>query len=246
MTETTEYDKIFTALKHPMRRQILLLLEDEGEMSFTGIQNAVGLEDTGLLSYHLKELESLVRQSARGKYSLSEVGEASIALFRKVEREKQLSGLAVQGYFEKLIGKIVFLFLIVGVTLTVPLSADIYLSVQNIYASSVSVEQIIVMFLVGFFGMIFGAILFTLYDRHYNAKSLRTNLVHSTIYAIGISLLATFSACAIHNFELKTMSLGNESWPINMTWLISILRVVFFAGGTLVVTYLVNRLMKRN
>jgi len=245
LTETIEYDRIFAALKHPIRRQILLLLEDKGEMSFTDIQNAVGLEDTGLLSYHLKELESLVRQSARGKYSLSEVGEASMALFRKVERERQLSSLTVQNYFGKLIGKIFFLFLIVGVTLMAPLSADIYLSVQNIYASSVPTEQIIVMFLVGFIGMSFGAILFAFYDRHYYSKNIRTNVVHSMIFAIGISILSTFSAYMNYRFELETLYLK----PINgssVTWPLSILRTTAFVCSASIISYLISRWMKRS
>ena len=65
MAETNEYDAIFAALKHPVRRQILLLLEQKGEVSFTDIQNALGINDTGLMSYHLKELAPLVEQSAR-------------------------------------------------------------------------------------------------------------------------------------------------------------------------------------
>jgi DNA-binding transcriptional ArsR family regulator len=63
LAETNEYNVIFTALKHPVRRQILLLLEQQGEVSFTDIQSAVGIGDTGLMSYHLKELAPLVERS---------------------------------------------------------------------------------------------------------------------------------------------------------------------------------------
>jgi len=41
LTETDEYDRIFATLKHPIRRQILLLLEEKGEASFTEIQKAI-------------------------------------------------------------------------------------------------------------------------------------------------------------------------------------------------------------
>jgi DNA-binding transcriptional ArsR family regulator len=238
LAETIEYDKIFAALKHPIRRQILLLLEDKNEMSFTDIQNAVGLEDTGLLSYHLKELEFLVRQSARGKYSLSEVGEVSMALFRKVEREKQLSDLNVQNYFGRLVGKIAFLLFIIGITLMAPLSADIYLSIQSIHASSLLTEQIFVMFLASFLGMTFGIILFVFYDYHYYSKSFKTNVVHSTIFAIGISLLSISSAYITRSFELGTAS-GS-----NVAWFVSILRTVSFVASTPITTYLASRLMK--
>jgi DNA-binding transcriptional ArsR family regulator len=84
--EADEYDEIFAALKHPVRLQILLFLEERGEASFTQVQGAVGIEDTGLMSYHLKELAPLVEQSERGKYRLSEVGQAGWRFFQRVER----------------------------------------------------------------------------------------------------------------------------------------------------------------
>jgi len=234
----TEYDKIFAALKHPTRRQILL--ENKGEMSFTDIQNAVGLEDTGLLSYHLKELEALVKQSARGKYSLSEIGEASIGLFRKVERQKELSSLAVQNYFEKLIGKIFFFLIITGIASMALLSADIYLSIQSIFASSNLSERVIVASVASLLGMVFGAVLFVFYDQHYFSKSLRTNTVHSIMFAVFISLLSVCSTLVTSSFELRTI--GSESVP----WLISILRVLLFLGSVPIITYLVNRVKKKH
>lgn len=239
MTEMSEYDKIFAALKHPIRRRILQFLEEKGEVSFTDIQNAVGMEDTGLLSYHLKELAPLVERSARGKYSLSEVGQASMTLFRKVEREKQRSTVAVRKEIEKLIGKIVFLFFIIGITLMASLSVDIYLSTQNIYTSSLSAEQMTMMFLVSLLGMIFGVILFAFYDRHYFSKSVKTNTVHSTFFAMGISLLSISSVYIMHCFEEATLTSDS------MTWLFSVLRTISFLGSTPVITYIVSGLLNR-
>ena len=96
LTDTNNYDLIFAALKNPVRREILVFLEQNGEASFTDIQNAVSVSDTGLLSYHLKELNLLVEQSSRRKYSLSEIGQTSMVLFRKVEREKERTSKMVQ------------------------------------------------------------------------------------------------------------------------------------------------------
>jgi len=101
VTEADEYDEIFAALKHPVSPQIMLFLEEHGEASFTQIQNAVGIEDTGLMSYHLKELAPLVEQSARGKYQLSEVGQAGTELFQRVERERQRTSVAVSKEIDK-------------------------------------------------------------------------------------------------------------------------------------------------
>ncbi|MGD6933805.1 MAG: ArsR/SmtB family transcription factor [Candidatus Bathyarchaeia archaeon] len=63
MTEENQYDEIFTALKHPVRRQILLFIDAKGEASFTEIQQETSINDTGLMSYHLKGLAALVEQS---------------------------------------------------------------------------------------------------------------------------------------------------------------------------------------
>lgn len=241
MPETDEYDEIFAALKHPIRRQILLLLEQKGEVSFTDIQNAVGINDTGLMSYHLKELAPLVKQSNRGKYCLSEVGQASVELFRKVERERQRSSTAVREEIEKWVGKIVFLFLIIGITLIAPLSVDIYLSVQNIYQPSLSAEQVAGMFLVSFFGMIFGVILFTFYDRHYFSKSVKASVVHSTIFAIATVLLSIFSVYAIYSFEEATLTIS-AFHTSSLTWLLGVLRTASFLGSTPPVTYALNKI----
>jgi len=244
LTETDEYDEIFAALKHPIRRQILLFLEQKGEASFTDIQNAVGINDTGLMSYHLKELAPLVEQSERGKYCLSEVGQASVALFRKVERERQRSSAVVRGEIEKWIGKIVFLVLIIGITLMTPLTVDIYFSVQNIYQQGLSVEQATTMFLVSFFGMISGVILFTLYDRHYFSKSAKANVVHSTIFAIAAALLSISSVYTTHSFEEATLAISAFN-ANSTTWLLGVLRTVCFLGSTPVVTYALSKILAR-
>jgi DNA-binding transcriptional ArsR family regulator len=238
LTETDEYDKIFAALKHPIRRQILLLLEEKGEASFTEIQKAVGVNDTGLLSYHIKELGTLVEQSERGKYELSEIGRASMALFWKVEREKRTSDRAIQNYLERILGEIVFLFFIVGVTFLAPLSADIYLSVQTVFSGSL-ITQAVLIFLASLLSMVLGAILFLFYDRHYFSKNPKTNAVHSLLFAVGISLMLTYSAYITYQFEIVSTNGSNFAF-----WF-SILRTVSFLGITPVVAYATGRFLNR-
>ena len=209
MAETDDYNEIFAALRHPIRRQILLFLEDKGEVSFTEIQNAVGMSDTGLMSYHLRELAPLVEQSTRGKYCLSEVGRASITLFRKVEMEKDKTSRVVHRELEQLIGKTVFLFFIIGVTLMAPLSIDIYLSAEAISQTGLSTGQTSVMYFIGLLGMIFGILLFIFYDRHYFSRNPRKNVVHATIFALVPALLSMFSVYVMYSFELATLANSN-------------------------------------
>jgi DNA-binding transcriptional ArsR family regulator len=243
LPQTDEYDEIFAALKHPIRRQILLFIEKKGEASFTDIQNAVGINDTGLMSYHLKELAPLVEQSERGKYCLSDIGQASMELFRKVERERQRTSTAVSQEIGKYVGKIVFLFLVLGITLLAPLSVDIYLSVQNIYQPGLSTGQTTSMFLVSFFGMIFGVILFIFYDRHYFSKSVKSGVFHSTLFALAVALLS-ISSVYMYYFEEATLTIS--TFNINsITWLLGVFRTILFLASTPPLTYALNKILNR-
>lgn len=239
MAETDEYDRIFSALKHPIRRQILLFLERKGEASFAEIQKNQGIEDTGLLSYHLKELTPLVNQSARGRYSLSERGRASLTLFWKVETERQNVGDAVQREIGKLTSKIVFLFLIIGVALIVPLSVDIYFSVQYIYLAALSTEQFIIIFLAGLAGMILSLVLFVIYDLHYFSMSLRKNIIHALLFALGVSALSFPSTFAIYVFQTGTANIASipAADGLSLILIVDILRTASFIGITPLVAY---------
>jgi DNA-binding transcriptional ArsR family regulator len=238
LAESDDYDEIFAALKHPVRRQILLLLEDKGEVSFTEIQNALGLNDTGLISYHLKELATLVEQSRRGKYSLSELGHASLTFFRKVEMEKDKTSKTVHRELEELLGEAVFLFFIFGGTLMVPLSVDITLSVGLVGQSNVSLGQVFASNFVGLLGMLLGVLLFIFYDRHYFTRNLRKNVVHATIFAIIPALISISSVYSQHLF-VETTSMYGDS----LMWSAGVLRSVSFLFVTPIMTYFVSRFL---
>lgn len=244
LAETKEYDEIFAALKHPVRRQILIFLEQKGEASFTEIQEETGISDTGLMSYHLKELYALVEQSGRGKYCLSEVGLAGVALFHKVENERQKSSIVVHAEVEKLLGesikKSVFFLLIAGLTLLIPMSLDINLAVQGVIVHGFSILQLAGLFLLSLLVMIAGVTLFTLYDRHYFSKNLKTSLSHSTIYGIGVSALSSLAFYSIYSFYQNSIvaSLSaNENFPL----MFGFLRVAAFLVSTPAIVYIVNR-----
>ena len=241
MAEKDDYNEIFAALKHPVRRQILLFLEDKSEVSFTEIQNAVGTSDTGLMSYHLKELAPLVEQSTRGKYCLSEVGRASITLFRKVEMEKDKTSRAVHRELEQLFGKIVFLFFIVGVTLMTPLSVDIYLSAETISQSSLSMGQASVMYFMGLSGMFFGILLFVFYDRHYFSRIPRKNVIHTTIFAIVPALLSVVSVYTTYTFGQTTLEKSNT-----LVLSLGALRSASFMIVAPIVAYAIGRFLRNH
>jgi DNA-binding transcriptional ArsR family regulator len=247
LTEADEYDEIFAALKHPVRRQILLFLEEQGEASFTQVQNAVGIEDTGLMSYHLKELAPLVEQSERGKYRLSEVGQAGVELFQRVERERHRSSVTVRNEIEKWLSetilKSVFLLGIFGFTLFVPIIFDITLSVQSIMEGSFSTFQLAGMFLLSLFVMIAGVVLFAIYDRHYFSKDVKTNVVHSTVFAAAVTLVSSIVFYQIYLFSEGTLegTLVGSGIP----WQFGVLRAVGFMASAPAVAYAISKARRR-
>ena len=243
LTEADEYDEIFAALKHPVRRQILLFLEERGEASFTQIQNVVGVEDTGLMSYHLKELAPLVEQSERGKYRLSEVGQAGVELFQRVERERHRSSVTVRNEIEKWLGetivKSVLLVLLLGLTWGVPVTVDILMSVQS-FLEGFSLFQLAGMFLISFFGMVLGVALFSVYYRRYHSKTVKANVIYSTIFAAVITLASSIVFYQICLFSEGTLTGSGIPWQFG------VFRAVFLMVSAPAVAYAISKVRRRH
>jgi uncharacterized RDD family membrane protein YckC len=76
--------KILSVLSHPLRREILRDLSDNGESSFTDLLNLLKV-DTGKLSFHLRSLSPFIEQTSSGKYKLSRAGESAVRVIHDVE-----------------------------------------------------------------------------------------------------------------------------------------------------------------
>ncbi|NLF88682.1 helix-turn-helix domain-containing protein [Candidatus Bathyarchaeota archaeon] len=76
--------KVLSVLSHPLRRDILLDLSNNGEQSFTDLLNMLKV-DTGKLSFHLRSLAPFVEQTSSGKYRLSRAGESAVRVIHDVE-----------------------------------------------------------------------------------------------------------------------------------------------------------------
>jgi DNA-binding transcriptional ArsR family regulator len=83
--EETLEESIFKTLSHQKRRDILRVIGEKGEASFTEIKNSAGIEDSPSLSYHLNALDELIVQK-EGKYRLSELGHDAYNLIRKTAK----------------------------------------------------------------------------------------------------------------------------------------------------------------
>jgi uncharacterized RDD family membrane protein YckC/DNA-binding transcriptional ArsR family regulator len=87
--------KILSVLSHPLRREILQLLAENEECSFTELTNSLGV-DTAKLSFHLRSLSAFLEQTSTGKYTLSKIGHNAIVLIRDLESWAAQADLAVK------------------------------------------------------------------------------------------------------------------------------------------------------
>jgi len=93
MTEDQEnVSRILSVLSHKIRREILLILRDKGEASFTDFKNGLNI-DTGKLSFHMRSLQPFIEQTENGKYRLSRAGEAAVRVIQDVESWAEAAGV---------------------------------------------------------------------------------------------------------------------------------------------------------
>jgi len=82
-SEEDTYTSIFNALRHPIRRRILRMIEGRPS-TYTEVLNGLGI-DNGLLNYHLDSLRELVTKGGDDRYTLSDYGRATLSLNRRIE-----------------------------------------------------------------------------------------------------------------------------------------------------------------
>jgi hypothetical protein len=75
-------ESVFKTLSHQTRRDILRVIGEQKQVTFTEIKNNLKIEDSATLSYHINTLAPLVIQES-GKYSLSELGQNAYTLISK-------------------------------------------------------------------------------------------------------------------------------------------------------------------
>lgn len=71
--------ELFEAMGHPNRIRILKALS-ERPLGFSELKRAVGMESSGLLSFHLEKLTHLVKTTAEGNYALTDDGHEALRM----------------------------------------------------------------------------------------------------------------------------------------------------------------------
>jgi uncharacterized RDD family membrane protein YckC len=76
--------KLFVILSHKLRRDILVILSEKKEQSFTDLMNLLDV-DTGRMSFHLRNLKLFLDITPTGKYTLNKFGQNALRLIKDVE-----------------------------------------------------------------------------------------------------------------------------------------------------------------
>lgn len=79
-------NEIYEILNHNIRRQILYLVYNKIEISYSEISKELDIID-GTLNFHLKKLERLLKHSSNGNYSLSPIGKSSIEIMNLINKK---------------------------------------------------------------------------------------------------------------------------------------------------------------
>ena len=129
--EQSNVSKILSVLSHPLRREILLNLSNNGESSFTDLLNLLKV-DTGKLSFHLRSLSPFIEQTANGKYRLSRAGESAVRVIHDVEGwaevadvQGKASSLPLASFRNRAVAFIIDFALILAITAAITFLPDI-------------------------------------------------------------------------------------------------------------------------
>jgi len=124
--------KVLSVLSHPLRREILLELSNNGESSFTDLLNLLKV-DTGKLSFHLRSLSSFIEQTPNGKYRLSRAGESAVSVIHDVEGwaevadvQGKATSLPLASFDKRAIAFIIDFALIFAITLAITIIPKVF------------------------------------------------------------------------------------------------------------------------
>ena len=80
-----DIDRIFTALSHEIRREIIRVLAEKPPKTFSELMNELHIADTGTMVFHLRKLNGLIEKNERGEYVLTDLGRRAYQLLRQLE-----------------------------------------------------------------------------------------------------------------------------------------------------------------
>jgi uncharacterized RDD family membrane protein YckC len=182
--EQKDVSNLFILLSHQLRRDILLLLNQKNEQSFTDLLTTFEV-DTGTLSFHLRKLKILLEQTSTNKYKLNKLGLTTIRLIKDFET------LSIETQFAKDSSsfpiatkkKRTAAFLMdSGIAFTITVATTIIANISQLFLGNFSLDLNIILFLTflwlystlleGFSGQTIGKAIFGLKVENITGKKL--------------------------------------------------------------------------
>jgi uncharacterized RDD family membrane protein YckC len=124
--------KILLILSHQIRRDILLILLEKKELSFSELMNVLEI-DTGKMSFHLRNLRLFLDQTPTGKYKLNRFGQKALGILKDVEALsidvdflESKSSLYVAKFSKRALAFVVDLGVTFTILVTVTLIAEVF------------------------------------------------------------------------------------------------------------------------
>ncbi len=136
--------KILSVLSHPLRREILLMLSEKDECSFTDLLNVLKV-DTGKLSFHLRALSAFTEQTPTGKYKLSRIGESAVRVISDVESwaevadvNRKATQLPLASFKKRVFAFLIDFLLMLAITVLITLPQVFSLFSGNVFSPGLS------------------------------------------------------------------------------------------------------------
>lgn len=84
----TDAAQVFEAISHPVRIQILRLL-NESSLKFSDLKKVLGIKSGGNISHHLSKLENLIVVEQDGSYSINGNGKEALFAVDAIKRSNR-------------------------------------------------------------------------------------------------------------------------------------------------------------
>ena len=164
--------KLFSVLSNKLRRDILSILYEKKEQSFSDLMNALDI-DTGKMSFHLRNLKMFLEQTPSGKYRLNSFGQNALRLIRdtealsiEVDFHKQKSNLHIASFSRRLFAFVFDFGVAFTITVAITLFTELNLLVSGQYLLDINILLFLALLwgystlLEGFAGQTLGKTLF--------------------------------------------------------------------------------------
>ena len=166
--------KLFSILSNKLRRDILSLLYEKKELSFSDLMNTLEI-DTGKMSFHLRNLKMFLEQTPNGKYRLNSFGQNALRLVRDTEAlsievgfQNQKSNLHIAGFGSRVMAFLFDLGVIFTITFAITLVTELNSLVSGQYFLDINLLLFLVLLwgystlLEGFAGQTLGKTVFNI------------------------------------------------------------------------------------